>query len=175
MKTWIISLQTWWMNLHRLTYDKMDATSSWSMDLHGSTHRMKKMHGNHYFNTKSSQQSDILLWIRVRDNHHSPNHQNKPKSTRFRSGQRRIKLDLSRIRFKRRNLSWKDEDLQSKLLNLQSWSSIWMDGSTRLEWRKEVKKCRSRALKMAALRRFKIRIPKMKRSSPIYSRKYPKS
>ena len=160
MKTWIISLQTWWMNLHRLTYDKMDATSSWTMDLYGSTHRMKKMHGNLYFNTKSSQQSDILLWIRVRDNHHSPNHLNNLKSTHFRSGQRRMKLDLPQIRFKWRNLSWKDEDLQSKLLNLQSWSSIWMDGSTRLEWRKEVKKCRSRALKMAALRRFKNPDPK---------------
>ena len=173
MKTWIISLQTWWMNLHRLSYDKMDVTSSWTMDLYRSTLWMKKMHGNHYFNTKSSQQSDILLWIRVRDNHHSPNHLNNPKDNNSRYGQRRTKLDPTRSHFKRRNLSWKDEDLQSKLLNLQSWSSIWMDGSTRLEWRKEVKKCRSRALKMAALCRFKIRIPKMKRSSPIYSRKQP--
>ena len=150
------------MNLHRLTCSKMDAKSLWTMDLYGSILRIRKMHGNHYFNTKSSQRSDILLWIRVRDNHHSPNHLNNPKSTRFRSGQRGINLDLSRIRFKRRNLSWKDEDLQSKLLNLQSWSSIWMKGSTRLEWRKEVKKCRTRALKIAALRCFKIQIPKMK-------------
>ena len=62
-----------------------------------------------------------------------------------------------------------DEDLQSKLLDLRSW----MEGITRLEWRKEVKKYRTRALKIAALRRFKIRIPKSEEKPRIYRLEIP--
>ena len=52
-------------------------------------------------------------------------------------------------------------DLQLWLLDLRLDLQSWMEGSTRLEYRKEVKKCCSRALKMAALRRFKIRCQKV--------------
>ena len=68
------------------------------MDLHAD---LRKMRENANFNTQTYHQSRILLWIRVRDNYHSPNHQNNLKSNNFRSGQQGLELDPEKFHLKR--------------------------------------------------------------------------
>ena len=62
---------------------------------------LRKMHEISNFNTQTSHQSNILPWIRVRDNYHSPNHQNNLKSKHFRSGQQGLELDPEKFHLKR--------------------------------------------------------------------------
>ena len=62
---------------------------------------LRKMHEISNFNTQTCHQSNILLWIRVRDNYHSPNHQNNLKSNNFRSGQQGLGLDPEKFHLKR--------------------------------------------------------------------------
>ena len=62
---------------------------------------LRKMHKITIYNTPTNHQTNILLWVRVRDNHHSPNHPNTSKTINFRSGQRRTRLDSSKSRLKR--------------------------------------------------------------------------
>ena len=148
----------------------MDIKTSWTMDLHAD---LRKMHETTIFNTQTNHRSNILLWVRVRDNHHSPNHLNTSKATNSRSGQWRILLDPSKFRFKQWSLSLKNVDLQFWLLDLRFDLQSWMEGSTKLKWRKEMKKCCSWALKIAALRCFKIRISKSEPNPSIYRLEIP--
>ena len=64
------------------------------MDLHLD---LRKMYEITIYNTPTNHQSNILLWVRVRDNHHSPNHPNTSKTNHFRSGQQGFKLDFVEI------------------------------------------------------------------------------
>ena len=119
---------------------------------------LDEMHETNLLTWNYDQQTIILDWIRVRDEYHSPILQNSSKTTISKSGQRRLWIWSSNLNFL---------DVRSMIRTLESSIGLeeinpWSIGE---KWRM---KWRTRVPKMAELRRFKIRISKMKKNRHIY-------